>query len=203
VGTVKVKLAGPRLETQLSTLRLVREAIGDLRLRLDANGSLDEKSAVDELERLVAVDPELVEEPVEPRALAALGPSPVRLGLDESLQDPQAFERLVPHLERLQCVAVVLKPMALGGFAACHRLAERAEAARLDVTVSHLFDGPVALTAAAHLALAIASRSRASGLDAHGGLTAWPETRLPMHHPTSIVAGYEAGLGLAPLAGQP
>jgi o-succinylbenzoate synthase len=198
VGTVKVKIAGPRLGAQLEALRRIRDAIGDRALRLDANGSLDETVAGDELGRLVAVEPEVVEEPVPSRALSALV-SPVRLALDESLQDPAVFERLAPHFERLRCVAVVLKPMALGGFVACSVLADRARAAGLDVTVSHLFDGPVALAAAAHLAIALASRTRASGLDAHGGLDAWPAVAVPVLGSTSLVAAEAPGLGLPTL----
>ncbi len=51
---------------------------------------------------------------------------------------------------------LVLKPMALGGFAACLELARIAAAAGGAVLVSHLFDGPVGLAAAAHLGFRLA-----------------------------------------------
>jgi L-alanine-DL-glutamate epimerase-like enolase superfamily enzyme len=201
VGTVKLKIAGPKLGAQLATLARVREAIGSCALRLDANGSLDAATAEDELTSLRAVEPELVEEPVGD--LAALAGSPVPLGLDESLRDPGIFERLAPRFEALRCAAVILKPTALGGFHACLALAARAQKAGLDVTVSHTFDGPVAFAAAAHLALAVASRTRASGLDAHAGLAAWPRVTIPLLGPTTVVAAEVAGLGVRTLPGPP
>jgi L-alanine-DL-glutamate epimerase-like enolase superfamily enzyme len=199
IRTVKVKIAGPRLGEQCAALARVRAAIGDAALRLDANGSFARESAARELGPLRELSPELVEEPVSPVDLAALGTLPIPLALDESLQDAGALERLAPVLPRLGCVAVVLKPMALGGFSACLRLARAARTLGLDVTVSHLFDGPVALAAAAHLSLVIASRTRASGLDVHAGLAAWPALELALLSPTSVIAGSRPGLGVAPL----
>jgi L-alanine-DL-glutamate epimerase-like enolase superfamily enzyme len=198
-GTIKVKLAGPLLAAQLETLAAVRQAIGSRSLRLDANQSLDASTAKAELAALVGLTPELVEEPVSPEALlSASFTSPVPIALDESLQNPGMFARLAPELARLRCVAVVLKPMVLGGFGACVRLAGEASAAGLDVTVSHLFDGPVALAASAHLALVVGSRTRASGLARHGGLAGWPGVYVG-REPTTLVAGAFPGLGIGPL----
>jgi o-succinylbenzoate synthase len=199
VRTVKVKVLGPSLGKQYEALAAVRGVIGDAALRLDANGSFDARTVTAELGVLRGLGPELVEEPVSPVDLAALGTLPIPLALDESLQDANTLERLAPHLSRLGCVAVVLKPMALGGFSRCFALARAATALGLDVTVSHLFDGPVALAAAAHLALCIASRTRASGLDVHAGLAAWPRTPVTTVGPTSVVARNEPGLGVRPL----
>jgi o-succinylbenzoate synthase len=198
--TVKVKIAGPRLGRQLGALARIREAIGDRPLRLDANRTFDAGGVRDEFDALRAISPELVEEPVPTAALFELGPLAVPIALDESLQDRAAFARLEPVLPRLGCVALVLKPMALGGFGACLELARRAGACGIDATVSHLFDGPVALAAAAQLALVVASRSRASGLDRHGGLLAWPTVALPFLTSTTIVATSLPGLGLLPLS---
>jgi o-succinylbenzoate synthase len=197
--TIKVKIAGPTLGAQLDTLARVRSAIEERHLRLDANQSFTPDTCATELERLVPLHPELVEEPVPVEALLSQPSSPVPLALDESLQEPSAFDRVAPHLGRLGCVALVLKPMALGGFSACLRLARRAHQSGLDTTLSHLFDGPVALAAAAHLAIAIGSRTRASGLAAHGGLDAWPRVPLPFLDSTTVMAVDGAGLGLLPL----
>lgn len=199
VHTVKVKLTGPRLGPQLDTLGRLRDVLGARALRLDANGTFDAATAVAELDALRACNPELVEEPVPTASLPGLGALPVPIALDESLQDAAALAGLEPHLGRLRCVALVLKPMALGGFARCLALAARARVLGLDVTFSHLFDGPVGLAAAAHLALAVGSRSRASGLDAHGGLEAWPPVALPFLDTTSVMATSSPGLGLPAL----
>jgi L-alanine-DL-glutamate epimerase-like enolase superfamily enzyme len=202
IQTVKVKITGPSLGPQMETLTRVREAVGTVALRLDANRTLSPLTAMRELEKLGALHPELIEEPVPTHALATLSGSPVPLALDESLQEPGAWERLELGLADLHCVAVVLKPTTLGGISACLDLATRATARGMDVTVSHTFDGPVALAAAAHLALAVASRTRASGLDRHGGLAAWPTVDVPHLGPTTVLVGDCPGLGI-PLLPEP
>jgi L-alanine-DL-glutamate epimerase-like enolase superfamily enzyme len=201
--TIKVKIAGPILGPQLHALARVREAIGERYLRLDANQTFTADTFATELERLRPLAPELIEEPAPLAALISRPAPPVPIALDESLQDPSALDRVAPHLRRLGCVAVVLKPMALGGFSVCMRLARRARTNGLDVTLSHLFDGPVALAAAAHLAVAVGSRARASGLSAHAGLEAWPRVSLPFLDSTMVLATSSAGLGLPPLKGPP
>jgi len=193
--TVKIKVTGPRLGAQHAVLRRIREAIGPCQLRLDANRSLSPDSAAADLEQLCALAPELVEEPVPTAALPCLM-SPVPIALDESLQDPGVWASLAPHLEHLRCAAMVLKPMALGGIRICLELAARAAERGLDVTVSHLFDGPVALAASAHLAVAIASRSRASGLDRHAGLAAWPDIEVPIIGGATLKVSAAPGLGI-------
>jgi o-succinylbenzoate synthase len=199
VHTVKLKIVGPSLDSQWETLAAARDAIAMTPLRLDANGTLSPATAREELSSLLPLRPEFVEEPVPTAALGALARSPVPIALDESLQEPGAWETFESRLAELHCVALVLKPMALGGVGACLDLGARAAARGLDVTVSHLFDGPIALAAAAHLALAMASRSRASGLDRHGGLGAWPTVNVPHIGPTTVLVGERPGLGVAPL----
>jgi L-alanine-DL-glutamate epimerase-like enolase superfamily enzyme len=194
--TVKVKLRGPNLGPQLPVLERIRDAIGRSKLRLDANGSFGADRVLEVLDALRGLEPELVEEPTHSAALVQLPRGPVPLGLDESLQDPEVWGRVAPCIGRLGVVAVVLKPTTLGGFSQCLALGTRARELGLDVTISHTFDGPIALAAAAHLAIAIASRSRASGLDRHAGLAAWPETSLPMVGQTTLKPVDLAGLGV-------
>ncbi|MFW6051621.1 MAG: mandelate racemase/muconate lactonizing enzyme family protein [Myxococcota bacterium] len=173
----------------------VRRAVGtDVSLRLDANGSFREDRAVEALEALRCADPELVEEPVAPHVVRRLGRWPVPLGADESLQDARA-RPVVEALTREGAYrAWVLKPMALGGALACMRLAARARAAGADPIVSHLFDGPIALAAAAELALALGGR-RAAGLAPHVGLSAWPERPLAALSGGHLVPHDRPGLG--------
>jgi o-succinylbenzoate synthase len=201
VASVKLKLSGPSSDDRLARLCSIRAAIGDAGLRLDANGSIPAESARSELAKLRALDVEFIEEPVVGSSLDSLAEPTVPIALDESLQDESAWSRVGPASKRFGCVALVLKPMALGGFSKCLAWAERARERGLHVTVSHLFDGPVALTACAHLALAVGSRRYGSGLDLHGALGAWPAARLPLHSDGAILANVEPGLGLGPLPG--
>jgi L-alanine-DL-glutamate epimerase-like enolase superfamily enzyme len=196
VRTVKLKVVGTPDQSMLDVLRAVRAAAPKAALRLDANGALPLETAMESLAALAAVEPEMIEEPVSLGSLPMLDASPIPIALDESLRQPDALSLLEPHLRRLCCVAVVLKPTVLGGFYRCLALSRRAAELGLDVTVSHTFDGPIALAAAAHLALSIATPSRGSGLDRHAGLRAWPAVEIPCIGDDAIRAVDRPGLGV-------
>jgi L-alanine-DL-glutamate epimerase-like enolase superfamily enzyme len=161
--TVKLKIGGDggseeAFARELEALAEIRSAFPYLRLRLDVNGAWESDAARTRLAELARhIEPELVEQPVDARAMLDFGPAPVPLAGDESVREPGAVERLAGA-----CVAVVLKPMVLGGPRACLRLAESAFAEGMQVIVSHTFGGPVAHAAACELALALAALDPAS-----------------------------------------
>lgn len=191
VGCLKLKI-GRDLDGELALLDALRRELGDgVQLRLDANGSLPPADAPALLRELVRFRPELVEEPVA--ELDALDRSPVPLALDESLQRADRA-RLARLLGRGDVAALVLKPMALGGALRCLELARAARDAGAAAIVSHLLDGPLALRAAAELALALPA-GPAVGLDAHPGLGAWPALPLPMLGPAHVLPVALRGLG--------
>lgn len=197
IRTLKVKVgkSGAWAE-ELALLAALRRRFGEaLRLRLDANGIWTAEEVDARLAELAPFAPELIEEPTEDPMQVVR--SPVPLALDESLQvrDLEEFKAWLP---KGPCRALVLKPMALGGFARCLALAERGAELGLRVAVSHLFDGPIALAAAAHLALALNAPSPvlACGLDRHPGLDAWPAADLPWLGEAEIQAPTLPGLGL-------
>ena len=174
-GTLKVKL-GPadQWEGDRARLRALRDAIGSAaRLRLDVNRGWTLAQA-HLLQQLVEFEPEFVEEPFEAGALEQLDASPVPLALDEGLQQRYALDHFAPHMPRLNVCAVVLKPMALGGITRCVSIASRARLMGLHVVVSHLFDGPIALSAAGALALVIGSPDVAQGVAPHPALVLDP-----------------------------
>ncbi len=206
---------GRDFERELTVLEAVRARHGDeISLRVDANQAwtLDESRA--HLQRLAAVAPEYIEEPTpEPLAhLPALAPLPVPVALDESLAQAFASEEFqaaarVTGLDALLAgglvTVLVLKPMLLGGLIRVMALAARAREHGADIVISHLFDGPVALAACAHLAVALAT-PRACGLDRHTGLQAWPEIDIPFVGQACIAVPHQAGLGIsAPLETRP
>lgn len=174
--TVKLKVGGgdgsdEAFARELEALAGIRSAFPYLRLRLDVNGAWTPDAARTRLAELARhIEPELVEQPVDARSMLDFGRSPVPLAGDESLRESGAVERLADA-----CVAVVLKPMVLGGPRACLRLAESAFAEGMQVIVSHTFGGPVAHAAACELALALAaldpvSVPPAAGLAGHDEL---------------------------------
>lgn len=172
LGVVKIKVGGPDAATRdPPRLEAVRARVGDaMGLRLDANQTLPAGTLASSLARLAAFGPELLEEPTTPEHQGALGASPVRLALDESLMLDGWRERIGAAARLGTYSAVVLKPMALGGFDRCLAMAELAAELGLAVIVTHVFDGPIGTAAAACLALSVRGRVLPCGLDGHGRL---------------------------------
>lgn len=197
---------GRDFEREMAVLEAARARHGDhVALRADANQAWPPDLCRAHLERLAAVAPEYVEEPMrEPIShLAGLAPLPVPVALDESLT-PRAGAPEPPGVDELLTAGpvsvLVLKPMLLGGLVRALDWAGRGRARDIDPVVSHLFDGPVALAACAHLAVALAA-PRACGLDRHAGLDAWPELDIPYLGPARIDVPAQAGLGISMPAG--
>jgi o-succinylbenzoate synthase len=192
-GATHVKLkVGADVRREVEALLEIRRSHPDLSLRLDGNGRLH----VDELRRHAAsfesMELELFEEPVPKAAWERVLDLPLPFALDESLRDPAMSRRL---LETGRIRAVVLKPMVLGGFRASLRTAELAAELGAGCLVSHTFDGPVARSAAAELALALQTPF-AAGLGPHPALTLWPPHHAAAFHGRLIVPHDTSGLGL-------
>jgi o-succinylbenzoate synthase len=190
----KIKLGRPgNFKAEIAGVRELRRALGaGPRLRLDANRGWSESQATSACTVLGALDIEFVEEPS--LKLARPLATSVPVALDESLRglNPDDFKALARYSGAR---FVILKPMVLGGLSHCIELARHATALDLGVVVSHSFDGPVALVAAAALALALPTRM-AQGLAPHPGLAAWPQMPLPIAH-AALRAWKAPGLGLA------
>ena len=196
VETIKVKIGRPGcFDQEMELLHGLRKELGDrFALRLDGNGAWNLSEAEERLPSLASVRPEFVEQPVVPYLLLKLGDSPVPVAADETLLFPGAAERL----SSVRAVKVwVLKPMALGGIARCLAVAKIAKARKIGLVVSHLFDGPVALAAAAELALALPTPPLACGLDKHAGLSAWPGVSTPQIGGGTVRPSGAAGLGVS------
>jgi o-succinylbenzoate synthase len=160
-------------------------------LRLDANQSWTEVEAQSACRALAAAAVEFIEEPCQ--RLSRPLDTDIAIALDESLRGcrPDEIEGLV---RQTGARVVVLKPMLLGGLTHCLELGHRAAALGLGVVVSHSFDGPVALIAAAVLALALPTPC-AQGLAPHAGLAAWPSVTLPIVG-AALRAWHGPGLGI-------
>ena len=191
IGTLKLKV-GRDFSAEMRLLFALRGKFGDrVKLRLDANGSFAIADVAARLLTLRAIEPELVEEPVAD--IAWLGPSPVPIALDESLRRP--WPEIARAVESKNVRTFVLKPTVLGGSLACIALARRGRSLGADAIVTHTFEGPVGLAAAAALALALPSAG-ACGLDHHPGIDAWPAMELPFLVGDSIIASDRPGLGI-------
>ena len=169
IRVIKAKVGGlGGLDGEIAALSALRAALPDIILRLDANGAWSAVEARAALTRLAPLRAEWIEEPCAGAALLEFGEAAIPWAADESLLAVGDCIADVPG-----CVAIILKP-ALLGLIRSRRLATLARVA----VVTHLFDGPVALAAAAELALAIGG-SAAHGLDPHPALAAWPALAIP------------------------
>jgi L-alanine-DL-glutamate epimerase-like enolase superfamily enzyme len=199
VEVFKIKLRA----REAGMIRREEEAIAQLRrvfpppleLRLDLNGALGLDEAPGRLERLALLEPRFVEQPVCPGDLIHLGPCAVPWAADESLAIEGLPERLA---EKPGCVAFILKPTVLGGLLRSFELARFAQSRGIDVVVTHLFDGPIALASACELALALPRPPLACGLDPHDRLTDFPAVRIPQLERSGwVIPSARPGLGLA------
>jgi o-succinylbenzoate synthase len=188
----KVKMGcTENLDAEIVGIRRLRSALGARpRLRLDANRGWAEAAAASACRQLESLDVEFLEEPSSTWTLpAAASPTTPRrldtqipLALDESLAGLDAAD-LEALVQLSGARVLILKPMVLGGLSHCLDLGRRAAALGMEAVVSHSFDGPVALAAAAALALALPTRL-AQGLAPHAGLGAWRCVPLPIHDAT-------------------
>lgn len=196
IRTFKLKLSPATWGDDLRLARAIRNELGPaIALRFDPNGSLPAARAPALLAELASLAPEFVEEPVPFADFLSLENAPVPLAADESLARSDAWPALAAV-----CRFVVLKPTLLGGLCACLALADDAAARGLAVTVTHTFDGPVALAAAAELAAALPGPVSACGLDRHAGLAAWPRISIPQLGAAQAGSSGQPGLGLAAIA---
>lgn len=195
VTTLKVKLGLSDFDAELAFLRELRSELGfRFALRLDGNGGWSVDAARRKLEQLAELHPEFIEQPVAAGELARLGRCAVPWAADESLRSPEEAEALL-HAEG--CAAWVIKPAAVG-LRQARRLAVAAQEAGLGVVITHLFDGPVGLTAARELAMSLPSEPWACGLDWNAGVAVWPEVQLPHEQlGSSLWAHGRSGLGFA------
>lgn len=219
-GCLKLKVGGDP-DADLALLESLRREVGAaVALRADANRSLPAASAEEWLREAAGFELEFMEEPVAFERLLELTATHVPIALDESLHLPAdrvrapfreaateaaeefAADRISEAADAGRCSFVVLKPMALGGLGRCMRLAATARARGAEVVVSHLFDGPVGLAAAAELALALRP-TPAAGLAPHPGLGVWPAAVSPAFQGARLALHDRPGLGLPPLAAAP
>lgn len=192
-GATHVKLKiGADLNHEIEAIRAIRKAHPTLPLRLDANRRIPVAVLRQQAAALEALELELIEEPVAPEDWPIALGLPLPFALDETLLDDALSQRL---LESGRIVAVVLKPMVLGGLRASFEIAEKAAAHGARYLVSHTFDGPIARAATAELALALQTEL-AAGLGEHPALGLWPPHRIAAIRDRQIVPHEAPGLGL-------
>lgn len=194
----KIKVGVSDIDAELAQLRAVVAASGGrLRLRLDANRAWPKADARRFLGALVTLPIDAVEEPLACPTVAGLralqAELPYPLAADESLP----VLGPTPLLEAGAVRRLVVKPARIGGVAATARLADMARQAGVGMVLTSVVDSAVGVTAAAHLAAALAPQM-AHGLATLEWLAA-DVTAAPPIRDGSLLLGTAPGLGLEPI----
>jgi o-succinylbenzoate synthase len=163
--TLKVKVGAASAARDLQRVAAAREAAGpDARLRVDANGSLEESAALALARQLADLNIEYLEQPVAASDLDALrrlrAASPVPIAADEAASTGFGARAVI---ERGAADVLVLKPSLLGPGAALE-IARSAHDAGLVVVVSSALDGAIGRALSLHVAAALPEPLPACGL---------------------------------------
>lgn len=167
IFTIKLKCGRDlaREGEALARLTASSHALPGLRLRLDANQGFRPQDCLQLIEAARGLRIDWIEDPTAELAdwNAITGAT---LAVDEPLLQIAPSE-----VHELPAEVIVLKPMALGGWSRCLRFAVAARAHKKKVSLSHFFDGPIAMDAAISLAFALQSPEFAPGLGRHVALS--------------------------------
>ncbi len=152
---VKAKV-GQAPELDWARLRAIRAAIGEkVRLRIDANQGWTRDAAVKALRSMEEFDIELCEQPVASWDWEGLRQvrenSRIPVMADESVHSPSDA---IECVRRSAANLINIKLMKSGGILKAMRIAAIAEAANMQCMVGAMAETRVALTAAAHVAMA-------------------------------------------------
>jgi muconate cycloisomerase len=132
-GVIYTK-AGFGADTDMENIAAVREAIGDRRLRIDANGAWSVEEAIRMIHRLQEFDLDWVEQPTPETSLAALkhvrDSVPVPIAADQSVY---TVDDVYEVCGRRAADVIVLSPHETGGILAFRRAAGIAMAAGVSI----------------------------------------------------------------------
>ncbi len=147
---------GIKPERDIAATRAVRAAIGDTRLRLDANEAWDPALALRMITRLAEFDIEYIEQPTPSTALEALGQvarqSPIAIGADQSVFTLNEVYRAISggHAHM-----IAVGPREIGGLRPMMQAAAIAEAAGLKICIHSSMTTGITTVAEHHVGRAI------------------------------------------------
>ncbi len=142
--------------TDLAIVAAVREAIGDRRLRLDANEAWDPLTAVRMIRKLERFEPEYVEQPTPSGSIAAL--AQVRSAVGTAIGADQCVYTLNDVYEvcrRNAADLIVLGLHESGGISGLRKAAAVAEAAGVKVCMHGVFETGITTCATWHAAVTL------------------------------------------------
>ena len=159
---LKCKIGVQSVDTDVERLRAVRNAVGDIELRGDANGAWNRAQAIRAFEAFSDIGISYVEQPLSPDAVeghATLrkqareigGGDRVGVALDETLTQTSIDSVVSDGVADV----LVLKPMAIGGVDRTREIAVMAREAGMTPVVTTTIDGAYARSGTVHVAASI------------------------------------------------
>lgn len=136
-------------ELDLSIVEAVRGAIGERRLRLDANEAWDPLTAIRMIRKLARFNPEFIEQPTPSHSIEAL--AHVRASVDVPIAADQSVYTIADVYEvcrRRAADVIVLGLHETGGLIGLKKAASIAEAAGLNICVHGVFESGITTCAA-------------------------------------------------------
>jgi o-succinylbenzoate synthase len=197
IGTLKLKI-GRDPAADVERVGAIREAVGPrVKLRVDANAGYTVPVAVRLLDRLAALEPEYVEQPVAAWDRAGLAEVRRATGLpimaDESLHD---LRDAVELIERGAADIFAIKLIKTGGLSQARAIAALAAAHRIDIVVISPFETQVGAAAGLALALAAPTAGRAHELRVFESQPEDADTEIRVER-GQIIPSRAPGLGVA------
>jgi L-Ala-D/L-Glu epimerase len=193
---LKLKLGQGGAALEVDRVRAIREAVGDVPIRIDANqgwGSAAE--AVATIRRLEAFGPMWVEQPTRRGDIAALAEVRARVGVpimaDESVRDATELLRVI---ELRAADLVNVKLMKCGGVSRAAALCQIAAAAGLSVQVGSMVESSIGSMAGAQLA---AARPEIVSLESSGPLLFGEDVGESVIRSPRFTVPDEPGLGVS------
>jgi len=150
---IKCKIGALDFEQELALLHEIRSEwpVGQLDIRLDANGAFSAGDVMHKLDQLAAIGPHSIEQPVRAGQTSLMAEvcrqSPIPVALDEELIPLTDEEQAMEVLEICRPAYLILKPSLLGGFAESERWIVRAAAVGADCWVTSALESNVGLAA--------------------------------------------------------
>lgn len=148
---LKLKVGARSLAADLDRVDAVREALPEVGLRLDANGTWDVPTADRAVRALADRSIDYLEQPLPADDLDGLASLRGR-GIDVAVDESLGRMGIEAVLATDAADVAVLKPMVLGGSATTLSVARRLDDRGIDPVVTTTVDGAVARAAAVHVA---------------------------------------------------
>ena len=155
---IKLKIGAIDFEREVELLRRLRAKypIGELQIRVDANGGFAPEEALKKLEILAKYGVHSIEQPIRQGQWSKLSSlcrqSPVPIALDEELIGVNAIDDKTTLLDTVNPQYIVLKPSLHGGFSGTREWIEIARERGIGSWITSALEGNIGLNAVAQLA---------------------------------------------------